>query len=532
MDPISALGVIVEVGIKTILVTSDLCTPQNGIRMKDLDMELVATQIITNLEFVKLQDLDGDLLVLYKRCKLVAEELLELLVRLKRKGRRRTWATLQQAYLGVTRQSQADSLLERLKTLQGQIQLSSVETQKLLQSLRDSLLHRPKELGYPWEPNSHICVDDGLGESFFLPVDLCLTPKFESRNLPGLDQIRRGHVEAWVWDETRPICSTEWSDLVCSGGGIKLAFVMGTWQGYRRNKCIRCLKPRRVGPGGKRQPFKTCISCGLSFRQVQPSSYDYEPFDIRIGTPQIYRDYKTESRHVSRRSHGSVVISKETTEPVPEVEVGALPDEPNFPSIDLVCKRIIVQWEPIYRIVHRYVYCRCILRTNTPSHSAPEITMVTIATCPRHNTLGIFFNDYGNVDYSKDFYFDGFGGYDSFRFLIAFYYPDLYEELGAEMFARQEDLERTKVNMSQLSSETLMGYFKNLERHGLECRKEFDRIGVEQTPEDAAKVARYWSTMKDDGINYNPERGQFREEWKNPATLEVRDILDDKPTSP
>ncbi|KAH7166373.1 hypothetical protein EDB81DRAFT_284783 [Dactylonectria macrodidyma] len=553
MDPITALGAIVDVGIRTILLTSDLCKPQNDTRKKDVDMELVATQIIaTNLEFLKLHDLDGDLLLLYNRCKSVAEELLELLVGPKRKGRRRTWATVQQAYLGVTRQSQADSLLERLKPLQAQIQLRlaenhcakldsltrlHVETQKMIQSIQGVSSRHPKELGYPWETNNHICVDDGLGESFFLPVDLCLTPKtfleiitlkFESRNLPGLNQIRRGHLEAWLWDETRPIHLNEWLDLVSGGGGIKLAFVMGTWQGYRRNKCIRCLKPRNVRLDGKNQPFKACTSCGLSFRQMRPSSYSYEPFDIRIGTSQIYRDYKTKSRRVYRRSCGSAIISEETSEPVPEAETGALSDEPNFPTIDLVCKRIIVQWEPIYRIVHRYVYCRCILRTNTPSHSAPEITMVTIATCPRHNTSGIYFNDYGNVDYSKDPYFDGFGGYDYFQFLVAFHYPGIYEKLGAETFAKHEDLERVKVQMSKLPGENLMKYFEKLERYRLECRKEFDKVGVELTPEDVAKVAKYWSKMKDDGIDYSLKSRVSQEEWRNPVTIEVRDILEGK----
>ena len=37
------------------------------------------------------------------------------------------------------------------------------------------------------------------------------------------------------------------------------------------------------------------------------------------------------------------------------------------PSIDLVCRRIIVKWELIMNIAHRYLACRCILRLSTPS---------------------------------------------------------------------------------------------------------------------------------------------------------------------
>jgi hypothetical protein len=35
---------------------------------------------------------------------------------------------------------------------------------------------KPKELGFEWErgqPEDHIQVDDGLGPTFYLPLDLC-----------------------------------------------------------------------------------------------------------------------------------------------------------------------------------------------------------------------------------------------------------------------------------------------------------------------------------------------------------------------
>src|SRR6201999_2836549 len=39
---------------------------------------------------------------------------------------------------------------------------------------------RPKELGFFWETGrleNHVVVDDGLGPVFYLPYDLCSTPK-------------------------------------------------------------------------------------------------------------------------------------------------------------------------------------------------------------------------------------------------------------------------------------------------------------------------------------------------------------------
>jgi hypothetical protein len=60
------------------------------------------------------------------------------------------------------------------------------QTQKLnnlkitVQQLLHQLQRRPKELGFPWEtdtPENHLKIDDGLGAEYFLPVELCETPK-------------------------------------------------------------------------------------------------------------------------------------------------------------------------------------------------------------------------------------------------------------------------------------------------------------------------------------------------------------------
>jgi hypothetical protein len=41
----------------------------------------------------------------------------------------------------------------------------------------------PKELGYSWETDQledHVKIDDGLEKPFYLPLDLCSTPKVMS----------------------------------------------------------------------------------------------------------------------------------------------------------------------------------------------------------------------------------------------------------------------------------------------------------------------------------------------------------------
>lgn len=49
-----------------------------------------------------------------------------------------------------------------------------------VQQIQCQMNNRPKELGYPWEssvPESQLIVDDGLGDTYHLPTQLCETPE-------------------------------------------------------------------------------------------------------------------------------------------------------------------------------------------------------------------------------------------------------------------------------------------------------------------------------------------------------------------
>lgn len=67
----------------------------------------------------------------------------------------------------------------------------------------------------------------------------------------------------------------------------------------------------------------------------------------------------------------------------------------------------------------------------TPSNIIPEMTFLRDAVCPRHNTTGATFRDYG--DYAlpchKDPYFDRFGGHSVFWALLDRQFPEIFEEL-------------------------------------------------------------------------------------------------------
>jgi len=123
-----------------------------------------------------------------------------------------------------------------------------------------------------------------------------------------------------------------------------------------------------------------------------------------------------------------------------------------IPAIDLVCRRITFKWEPIFNVVCRYAVCRCIIWRSTPSGfflDTGEITVLFSLTCPRHNKLGVCFPDYGDLDYRDDPYFNRFGGYDLFRYLVSTHWPTVRESLGDDKFLSDEELKKIESSVDE-----------------------------------------------------------------------------------
>lgn len=78
---------------------------------------------------------------------------------------------------------QTERQTEALKQLEKKfaaLQLLEIETQSLIKTLSE----RPKEIGFPWEggaPEDHVKVDDGLNTPYYVPIDLCRTPKVQQK---------------------------------------------------------------------------------------------------------------------------------------------------------------------------------------------------------------------------------------------------------------------------------------------------------------------------------------------------------------
>ncbi|CAI6021803.1 unnamed protein product [Clonostachys chloroleuca] len=291
------------------------------------------------------------------------------------------------------------------------------------------------------EPGKYVTIDDGLTPIFQLPPSFCETPqrfqrtltiKFET--LPGLAQIKRGHIIAYHWSTNRPIRASEWPVVIKEGCGIRIAFVMGMWFPKKRDKCIRCLKPMQVSPGIIKGELRSCKSCKLQFSKFVPSDFNYEPQDASFEDVSFdfwsYHDYKKKSNQRSSISPSSTLATSDaSTKSRPPT--GSIESTESTP-IDLVCRRLVIKWEPKFNISHRDLFCRCI-------QLEPEITVPLVATCPIHNDEGISFPDYGHLDYRDDPHFDKFEGYGLFRYHVLVYFPHLCRFVGRPAFMRNCD---------------------------------------------------------------------------------------------
>lgn len=225
-----------------------------------------------------------------------------------------------------------------------------------------------------------------------------------------------------------------------------------------------------------------------------PLDFPYEFQDTILGlSADVYRDHRAESR-----TKGQVATTPLTLPKSPEFDstssekLSAVP--PKEPTIDLVARRLEVKWEPMFNIVHRYAYCRCIVRMTSPASCEKEKTLLIVAECPRHNCKGHSFLDYGNQDYRNDPYFDDFGGYDIFRFLVLSHPSGevcrvVSQVLGGDKFLTEDEKATISDAWLGLSDAERARYSNRLVEYWTEVHEEFDSLGVE-LPVDAKERLR------------------------------------------
>jgi hypothetical protein len=267
-------------------------------------------------------------------------------------------------------------------------------------------------------------------------------------------------------------------------------------------------------------------SCKLAFRAIDPTVFPGELEDLaEYGLNDEYRDHRLASflkkDATSRSSTAGSPASASSADGLGKARQ-ANPD--HDPKIELVCRRMVIKWEPFFNIVHRYMWCRCILRKTSPASCEKEMTFLVTpfqAVCPRHNSQGITFWDYGNDDYHDDPYFDRFGGYDMFRFLALGCSKDSFDTaVGGEKFMSDEDFRREQQKYLGLSEERQASLRSvMMEDYFIEGWDTLDRSNLPLPPHAAEKVRE------------RRERGNDkRRAWKgNYSDSETRQALYDSP---
>ncbi|CAG9949138.1 unnamed protein product [Clonostachys rosea f. rosea IK726] len=460
--------------------------------------------------------------IIEKKCTAILSELQEWKCRFKDEGMNKKLSSLKRSYIKIKAQTRLPKLAEDLNDMALHANREAVN--KNVDDVFAIVSRPPMDPGPPREPGKYVTIDDGLNPMFELPPSLCETPQRLQRTLaiafesmPGLAQIKRGHFVAYHWNINRLVRASEWPVVIKEGYGIRIAFVMGTWLPKKRDNCIRCLKPMRASPGIKKGELRSCKSCNLQFSKFAPLDFDYEPQDVSFDFLG-YHEYKKKSSQRFSMSHSHTLATSDASAKSQPLK-GSIASTESTP-IDLVCRRLVIKWEPLFNISYRYLFCRCIVWTSTPSQLEPEMTIPLMASCPRHNDEGITFLDYGDLDYSDDPYFDKFGGYGLFRLHVLTYFPYLYNILGGQAFMSDSDKTILMEKLDNVSDETWATIRPALVEYHFDY---FDRLEVVGAAFPSS-VTRWLAgqRLERDGKK-KPGIPETHIEW--PGSIQVREIL-------
>lgn len=213
-------------------------------------------------------------------------------------------------------------------------------------------------------------------------------------------------------------------------------------------------------------------SCGLEVHRVDPDVIPFEATDVTLGhSPNQYRDYLLGTRKKKINQDARSTSDQGTT----PLSTSGITN--GNPPIDFACRRLIIKWEPLFNVVHRYLYCRCVIRLSTPSHIEKEMTILVPAPCPRHNTVDACHTDYGEINYYQDPYFEQFGGYYSFQYFIYLFKPNIYDLLGGERFLRNDRIEDALKAFKKFREGNDEGLSKVNYEYFFEINDELEKVG-------------------------------------------------------
>ncbi|KAF2731936.1 hypothetical protein EJ04DRAFT_514233 [Polyplosphaeria fusca] len=187
-----------------------------------------------------------------------------------------------------------------------------------------------------------------------------------------------------------------------------------------------------------------------------------------------------------------------------------------------------MKWEPIFNIVFRNLYCRCVILLSTPSRIIEELTIFIACDCPRHNTVRTTYRDYSELTLKphKDPYFDRYGGYNAFWAIMRYFLPQVYERLGGanaitdvELDHGFFDLVRMTENHQQASLRIFWDYQHEIIDHMV---KQIEHLPLDVlanfTEEEAAQRQRMKDEINWDQDEFNKLNGEndvTKDAWFN-----------------
>jgi len=120
----------------------------------------------------------------------------------------------------------------------------------------------------------------------------------------------------------------------------------------------------------------------------------------------------------------------------------------------------------------------------SPVSCEKEMTLLVLAECPRHNATGRSFRDYGDRDYHGDLYFDDFGGYDLFRFLVLRHPSSelcrvVWQLVGGDKFLTAQEEAAALGTWTSLSDEKRACYLNRAIEYWMEVYEKLHSLGVE-----------------------------------------------------
>jgi hypothetical protein len=161
--------------------------------------------------------------------------------------------------------------------------------------------------------------------------------------------------------------------------------------------------------------WRNC-QCGCLYYVAEAGEVDYEPRD------GFWEGHSTDLKEWQIRSQSNqrqITMDAENSSALESEKIMEDHDRATHSEDENYFRCMVMVFDPIWNVVCRNVFCRCILGATSFTSNAPRIDILSTVPCPKHARSGIRLRPDMVLpaidDYSQDPYFDNFGGYENFK---------------------------------------------------------------------------------------------------------------------